>query len=128
MLSIKWGARIPGHSCGIYGEVFLGEDRICSVHTWGFASCACYTLQGFNNFKILSEEQVVKFFELLNTKEPSSEWIPTEIYFLLAPYQRNIHTALTQHPSVRKVDSFTNKAHGESTMSLFRYSKQMDFT
>lgn len=128
MFSVEWGKDVPGHSSGVNGRILLENgDVFCSVHTWGFSSCACYTLQRFHNYRSLSEEEVDKFFKFLCEEEPPSGWLPTEMYFLLSSSQVVFHTSLVSHPNVRKVDSFTNKAHGGRLLSLYRYSKQMDF-
>lgn len=128
MFSVEWGKAVPGHSCGVSGQVFLENgDCFCSVHTWGFSSCACYTLQTFHGYKSLSEEEADKFFKFLCVEEPPSVWLPKEMYFLLTPSQVFTHISLVSHPNVRKVDSFINKAHGGRLLSLFRYSEQMDF-
>lgn len=127
MFSVEWGQDVPGHSSGVSGSISFNERSFCTVHTWGFSSCACYTLQRFSSYDVLSEQQADDFFTLLCTEKSPTDWLPTEMYFLLTPQQVNLHTMLVSHPNVRKVDSFTNKAHGGRLVSLFRYSKQMDF-
>lgn len=128
MFSVEWGEDVPGHVSGVNGRILLENgDDFCSVHTWGFASCACYTLQGFHGYTSLSEKEADEFFKFLCEEKPPSGWLPTEMYFLLTPPQVATQIALVTHPNVRKVDSFTNKAHGGRLLSLYRYSKQMDF-
>ena len=130
MFSIKWKGEVHGHSCGISGEVLFDGEVVCVVHTWAFSSCACYALQGFRNYNhTFTKESAEQFFTLLNTEEPTSGWLPEEMYFLLTASQSSSLAIreLVNHPCVRKVDSFINKAHGGNIMKLFRYSLDNDF-
>ncbi len=130
MFSIKWGGLVQGHCCGISGSILWEGDELCVVHTWAFSSCACYALQSFKNYcHTFTKESAEQFFHLLNTNEPSSGWLPEEMYFLLTSTQSNSGTfkQLVNRPCVKQVDSFTNKAHGGAIMGLFRYSLANDF-
>jgi hypothetical protein len=132
MFTIEWGdSCVPGHSAGYHGWVCYVDTNssICSIHTWAFSSCACFSLQGFNLYHAFTKEQAEEFFKYLSSMTPPTNWQPGEIYFLLTHEQSrdSYLRELVAHPCVRQVDSFTNKAHGGKLMCLFRYSKNSDF-
>lgn len=133
MFSIEWLGEALGQSSGSVGKICFKREEglkkhLCFLNTWAFSSCAAFSIQNFANCK-LSIEEVDALFEFLNSRECSTCWSPQEVYFLLSPNQviNEQGQALSNHPNVKKVDTFTNKAHGGNKMSLFRYSLDKDF-
>lgn len=104
------------------------QQPICKVQSWLMSSCAAMSIQDIVNVYGLGE--VDTLFSYLCQEQWDDLWNPNEIYFLLTGRQTagGVGALLTKHPNVRKVDSFSNKAHGGATMNLYRYSKANDFS
>lgn len=131
MFKCVWGVVLEGHHCGRAGEISWNGDRICSLNTWAFASCACFSIHHFSSYSSsVLEGNVDKFFDFLCSDAVEDSWIPEEIYFLLTETQLHNQWAqeLTGHPKVKLRDKFTNKAHGKRWCYLYRYSKAKDFS
>ncbi|MFZ2190115.1 MAG: hypothetical protein WAV48_05005 [Candidatus Magasanikiibacteriota bacterium] len=133
MFSVEWQGVANGHNCGEIGEIFFTRANgpklhLCFLNTWALASCAAFSVQEFANCG-LSKEDTNAFFDFLNSEECDRSWSPKEIYFLLSDSQGSLFQGrnLSTHPNVKKVDTFTNKAHSGNYVSLFRYSLAKDF-
>lgn len=123
------------HMMAVFDLKYDGK-KICEYVSWAFTSCAIDAFQRlsyvayadvnpFNDKKIFE-----KLIEFLRTKCPDNKhttWKPQEFYFCVDSGQLHYLKALTSHPKVRRVDKFTNKAHGPNDMHLFRLSIQEDF-
>ena len=103
------------------------KQPVCTVQSWLMGSCAAMSIQRVQNVGGL--EEVDTLFAYLCAQQWDNCWNPDEIFFLLTLKQASsgIGKLLAKHPNVRKVDSFTNKAHGSNLMCLYRYSKANDF-
>lgn len=133
MFSVEWIGEALGQSSGSIGKICLtrpdaGKQYLCYLNTWAFSSCAAFSLQNFGN-SALSKEEVDGLFIFLNSEECNTCWSPEEVYFMLSAYQLGTHQGqnLSKHLNVKKVDSFSNKAHGPNSVYLFRYSLAKDF-
>lgn len=133
MFSVEWQGKATGQCYGEIGEIFLTRSggpklHLCFLNTWAFFSCAAFSVQEFANCG-LSKEETNAFFDFLNSGVCDTSWSPKEIYFLLSEYQVSLQQGqnLSIHPNVKKVDTFTNKAHSGNYVSLFRHSLAKDF-
>lgn len=126
MLRIEWDGPISWESHGREGKIFWNHDRVCTVRSWGFYSCAVLLLQEWSGS--ISLVDLDKFFDFV--AEQDDDWQPEEAYFLLSSTQmaRPWAQALRDHECVKQIDKFTNKAHGPNTVFLFRWSAAKDFS
>lgn len=126
MFSIEWDGDISWDSHGRVGQIFWNQSRVCDVQTWGFHSCAVLLLQHWNG-AILSAD-LNAFFDFVAQQD--EDWQPEEAYFLLSSTQvgRIWAKQLIEHPCVKQVDKFSNKAHGPNDVFLFRWSAAKDFS
>jgi hypothetical protein len=127
MFSVTELGIVPGHHSSIHKLNFNGHG-ICNIQKWGFNSCAVMNLQGFGYY--LTEFDVDKMFQFLNEWGTTGEYKPKEYYFLLSKRQYTTVEPLkkmVEHPNVKMLDTFTNKSHDSTGVSLFRYSEKMDF-
>ena len=114
---------------GVRAAIYYNGQRVCSVHTWGFASCGVLNLYSFGYPDIKDKEKFAKeFFSFLETVYGAT-WKPCEAYFCLSDVQTGFDwiKALCKHPEVKRRDRFYNKSHGPNHMNLFRWSKAKDF-
>lgn len=131
MFSVEWRNRVPGMS-GRTGDMFkndkvFGKTRICSVTTWGMASCAIATLQEWGYSSRVYADEVDQFFDWLCVNV-DNDWQPTEFYFMFSTKQKDRYFKhFIKHPNVKLRDKFENKSHGPNHVYLYRYSKQGDF-
>lgn len=125
----KWGTNVAGHASGKHGSIEKDGENVCNLNTWAFASCACFSIQGFSSWCPLLPEDITPFFNFLNSTACEDTWLPNEIYFLLTqdqviyPWAK----AMIAHPCVSLRDQFTNKSHGGRVCYLYRYSTSKDF-
>jgi hypothetical protein len=131
MFSIEWRERVP-HTSGRTGDMFkddkvFGKTRICSVTTWGMASCAIATLQEWGYSSRVHANEVDQFFEWLCINV-DNDWQPMEFYFMFSNKQKEKYFKhFVKHPNVKLRDKFENKSHGPNHVYLYRYSRKNDF-
>lgn len=104
--------------------------RICTIHTWGFSSCAVFNLMNFTNSLGDAKNAAFsadEFYTFLGSLMP--DWKPKEAYFLLSTQQLEctLLQKLVKHKEVKLRDRFTNKSHGPNEMFLYRWSAGKDF-
>lgn len=116
--------------------------QLCGLDHWAFDSCGIVSLFSFARYNPAQNwwkekentEAFVKF--LTNLKFPCDNWIPNEYIFALAGFQFKSNDKfspaymnhLVKHPKVRRLDRFTNKAHGPAHIYMFRLSINKDFS
>jgi hypothetical protein len=117
------------NTSGCTGKLLCDGERLCDIEEWMFRSCAVH---GFNNFDWASTSwTTVKIDALLvwfqEVKGAQGGWPWREVLFCITPSQKNQLQALIKHPNVKLIDRFTNKAHGDNLMHLYRLSVEKDF-
>lgn len=111
-------------------DVCWGDTILCSLDTWGFASCAVHNLFKFNAGGFSSSKTTAdKLFAFILKKSEGLSYQPKTMYFLLSSSQlgKPELKSLTVHPKVKQVDCFINQAHGPNKVFLYRYSDVEDF-
>jgi hypothetical protein len=130
MLSVEEGPVDQLGSASHYNILWKGM-HFCSFTEWVLGSCGAASLQGFGSYPItpITPEVASELFNLVCDLDIHKAWHSHEIIFLLSTMQKTAgeFTGLVNHPNVRVVDHFTNKAHGPNDLFLYRYSKTGDF-
>ena len=120
---------LPGGS-GSFCNIRYKKASLCTVHTWGFGSCAVMTLQSWR--MPYEKPDVQEFLKFLETVD-NPNWKPMEAYFLITTsqfsgqYPNTFLRDLVKDPTIKLIDRFSNKAHGSNDLNLFRWSKARDF-
>lgn len=121
-----------------FGDYVLtvNGNAFCYYGAWAYSSCAAATLCGFGRFyqihNFLSEKKNVDaLIEFLDKHimNAGGAYIPHEVYVLLSGTQTKspAFKGFLEHPCVRQIDAYKNKAHDSSGVNLFRLSIQKDF-
>lgn len=102
-----------------------------SFEEWGFRCCGANLFYGFSYATSLldSKEKIdalIKFLKVYDSPH-SSSYRAKETYFCITDTQKEHLTALIEHPNVRHLDRYLNKAHGPEHMNLYRLSCSGDF-
>lgn len=112
-----------------YKDEYGGSQTLCLRQHWSLGGCGTAALQKFSYSTFWREkEKIDALIEFLH--EPVAdidEWQIDEFLFTLTNTQLNHYTALINHPLVKQIDQWTNKAHGPSDICLFRLSIQGDW-
>jgi hypothetical protein len=116
-------------------DLFYGDKStpVCTFITWGFRSCAAAIIQNFNIFYYgnpWTDEMVADLLKLMADKEKQlGTYTSQEAYFLLgvAQYSSASFSKLINHPNVRQIDLYTNKAHDGNKVKLYRISVENDY-
>ena len=114
---------------GVRATIMYNGQRVCNVHTWGFACCGVLNLYSFGYPGIKDKQAFAKeFFKFLETVNDPT-WKPCEAYLCLSDSQLTQEwlRVLCKHPEVKRRDRFYNKSHGPNHINLFRWSKAKDF-
>lgn len=133
---IEWGnpahnneAKIePNSRSGyIYGTLENGtRTHICRVTNWVMGCCGAMSMECFG-YSQVDWDEVKKLLSAI-----SGQNSPKEIFFILTPYQTQYKDhapgQLIQRPDVKLVDTFTNKVHSGTKLSLYRWSFSKDFS
>jgi hypothetical protein len=70
-------------------------------------------------------DALIEWFKTVKGAEGGWAW--REALFCITAYQRDCLQGLVKHPNVKLIDRFTNKAHGDTPMYLYRLSVDKDF-
>jgi hypothetical protein len=116
-------------SSGCIGSLYCNGQQMCRIEEWMFRSCAVH---GFNDFTTWGVEwtrpmvtAMLKWFQ--EVKGAQGGWPWREVLFCITPSQKESLSGLVKHPNVKLIDTFTNKAHGDNLMHLYRLSVDKDF-
>jgi hypothetical protein len=117
---------------GCFSVLKCNGQSLCNMEEWLFRSCAVH---GLSNFSVYyhpdvpwSTELVDALIEWFKTmKGAEGGWAWREALFCVTEYQRGPLLALIEHSNVKLIDRFTNKAHGDTPMFLYRLSVEKDF-
>lgn len=103
-----------------------GRGRICRVTNWIMGCCGAMSMERFG-YAPIDWEEVKKLLSTI-----SGQYAPKEVYFILTPYQTNENGHATgqliRRPDVKLVDTFTNKVHSGTKLSLYCWSFSKDFS
>lgn len=114
---------------------------LCGLDHWAFDSCGIISLFSFGrDWEACTwwedKENTKEFIKFLDEISFKDGWRPQEFVFALAGYQwkkdQNSYSGPYMHhlvadKRVRRMDRFTNKAHGPAHIYMFRLSFQKDF-
>lgn len=128
MLSLeKISYKKPGS--GGFCELLDGGEIICKVEEWAFSSCAPMAFFGMGaNLKWWNTENIARLLKFLETARHHSVYLAKEVYVQLSSGQKRIICQdFLNHPNIKEIDSYMNKAHGPHSVHLFRISVAKDF-
>ena len=102
---------------------------LCLRQHWSLGGCGTAALQKFSRSSFWNERKNIDaLIEFLHEPLPDiDEWQMDEFLFTLTNLQLPRYAALVEHPLVKQIDQWTNKAHGPSDICLFRLSIQGDW-
>lgn len=132
--SFEKKAVVPGKAGGLF-VLKLGEIALADYQHWAFDSCGVDSLFNLKTYgytgidktnMTLFEEYHPHLIEWLKTNSPGI-WKPQEYLMALSTTQTKQLPKMLQHPCVKEVDSFFNKAHGPNRIHIIRISCQQDF-
>jgi hypothetical protein len=119
------------HQSGCFSVLTCNGEELCNMEEWMFRSCAVHGLSGFDYhyhelaWSVELVDALIEWFKTVKGAEGGWAW--REVLFCITKYQRNGLKGLIEHPNVKLIDRFTNKAHGNTPMYLYRLSVDKDF-
>ena len=116
-------------SGGPYNHTYLiGIEK-----QWSMNCCGLHelynVLSGPPWWSTATQKDITSLFDWLNTRKVNTNtWRAKEWILCLSKDQVNEEMKrFVKHPKVRLLDKFRNKAHGPSSIYLYRYSMEKDF-
>jgi hypothetical protein len=116
---------------GCFSVLTCNGEELCNMEEWMFRSCAVHGMSSFSSYYYntgWTTELVDALIEWFKTvKGAEGGWAWREALFCVTDKQQYYLTGLIKHPNVKLIDRFTNKAHGNTPMFLYRLSVEKDF-
>jgi hypothetical protein len=117
---------------GCFSVLLCNGERLCRMEEWLFHSCAVHGMAGMTDYYHPSVpwttelvDALIHWFKEVNGAQGGWAW--REALFCITKHQREYLKGLIEHPNVKLIDRFTNKAHGDTPMYLYRLSVDKDF-
>lgn len=129
MLTLTATSAKSDGSSGGFCTLMDGPIRVCKVEEWAFSSCATLAFYSLSmNLKWWTKENIDKLVMSLPNLHSYSGYAAQEVYLQPSDTQKKmLPPAFFEHPNIKEIDSYTNKAHGPNKVYLYRISAAKDF-